>query len=131
MIKELMSILSNAGFWGWGIIIARFYDGYKYRMNSRKIKKLKSAEGHSRDFGNTALAVDIFMLGYFIFKNYDPYMIFSCIVCILFVLEYWVTLYIYYPYQTYPKIITKTIKRPNVWIYFVNSLQNDKTKHHL
>jgi hypothetical protein len=132
MLKEILYIFINAGFWGWGLIICRFYDGYKYRMNSSKIKSIKSAVGHSRDFGNTALVVDIFMLLYFIFKNYDPYMIFSSIVCILFVAEYWITLYLYYPYQTYPQEINyKIIKRPTIFAYFINSLQNDKTKKHL
>jgi len=72
MYKEFISFLTHAGFWGWGIIIARFYDGFKYHKLSNAIRRAKTGEGHSRDFGNLALGVDVFMLGYFIFKNFDP-----------------------------------------------------------
>lgn len=128
LVKEVIYLLQNAGFWGWGIIIARFYDGYKYRISSRKIRKLKSAKGHSRDFGNMALGVDIFVLGYFIWKNFDPYMILSCILCILFVIEYWLTLYWYYPYRMRGCI---NFKKPNLLVYFLNSLQFDKYRKRL
>lgn len=120
--------LTNLNLWGIGLIIARFYDGYKYFVQSRKIKELKSAKGHSRDFGNIALLIDGFMLGYFIFKNLDLYMIISTIIIILFVIEYWITVYRYYPYRMRG---CSNFKKPNIWQYFLNSIQSDKYRKHL
>jgi len=114
--------------WGIGLLIARFCDGYKYYIQSKKIKHLKSARGHSRDFGNTALAIDIFMLLYFIFHNYDICMIISTIMIILFVIEYWIIIYRYYPYRMRG---CSNFKRPNLWHYFLNSLQSDKFRKRL
>jgi hypothetical protein len=123
-----MNLIPNLNLWGIGLMIARFYDGYKYYIQSKKIKQLNSAKGHSRDFGNTALAIDGFMLGYFIFKNFDLYMIVSTIIIILFVIEYWITVYRFYPYRMRG---CPNFKRPNAWHYFLNSIQSDKYRKRL
>lgn len=114
--------------WGIALIIVRFCDGYKYYMQSKKIKKLNTAKGHSRDFGNMALGIDVFMLLYFIFQNFDWCMIISTSIIILFVLEYWITIYRYYPYRMRGCV---NFKRPNVWYYFLNSIQSDKLRKRL
>ena len=120
--------LSNLDFWCLGLLIARFCDGYKYYIQSKKIKKLKSAKGHSRDFGNAAILIDGYMLCYFIFKNRDLYMVISTIIIILFVLEYWTTVYRFYPYRMRG---CPNFKRPDVWHYFLNSIQSDKYRKRL
>jgi hypothetical protein len=125
MIKD---ILTSQNLWGLGLIICRFYDAYKYYVQSKKIRKLGTAKGHSRDFGNIALGVDIFMLCYFIFKNFDLYMIISTIIMILFVAEYWFTLYWFYPYRMRG---CSNFHRPDLWHYFLNSLQPDKYRKRL
>ena len=120
--------LHHLDLWGVCLLIVRFYDGYKYHIQTKKIKQLQSAKGHSRDFGNVALGIDLFMLLYFIVKNQDIYLIFSTIVIILFVTEYWITLYLYYPYKMRG---CPNFKRPNVWHYFLNSIQSDKFRKRL
>ena len=115
-------------FWGIALVICRCYDAYKYHLSSAKIRKVKSAKGHSRDFGNIALGVDFFMLAYFIFNNLDLYMIVSTIVMIGFVLEYWLTVYIYYPYRMRGCV---NFKRPHIFKYLINSIQSDKTRERL
>jgi len=114
--------------WGIGLIIARFFDGYKYHKQTQKIRKFKLARGHSRDFGNIAAGVDSFMLLYFIFKNWDLYMVISTIIMLFFVGEYWLTLYYFYPYRMRG---CANFKRPNLWVYFLNSIQSDKYRKRL
>ena len=114
--------------WGIGLLIARFLDAWKYLIQSNKIAKVKLSRGHSRDFGNIALGIDIFMLLYFIFNNFDVYMIISNIVMILFVGKYWFTLYWYYPYRMRG---CPNFKRPNLLVYFINSIQMDKYRKRL
>jgi hypothetical protein len=114
--------------WGIGLIIARFYDGYKYYKQTQKIKKVGVAKGHSRDFGNIAIGVDGFMLLYFIYKNWDLYMIISTILMLLFVGNYWLTLYRFYPYRMRG---CHNFKRPNLLVYFLNSIQLDKYRRRL
>jgi len=118
----------DINYWGIGLVLSRFYDGYKYHIQSKKIRKLKLSRGHSRDFGNIAMGVDGFMLLYFIFKNFDLYMIISTIIMILFVAEYWLTLYWFYPFRMRG---CSNFKRPNLWVYFLNSIQSDKSRKRL
>ena len=115
-------------FWGISLLFVRFCDGYKYFMQSRKIKKLKTSKGHSRDFGNMALGIDLFMLLYFIIKKSDIYLLISTVIIIIFVVEYWITVYRYYPFRMRG---CSNFKRPNVWYYFLNSLQSDKYRKRL
>lgn len=114
--------------WGIILVVCRIYDAYKYHLSSAKIRKVKTAKGHSRDFGNIALGVDFFMLVYFIFYNFDWYMIVSTIVMIAFVIEYWLTVYFYYPYRMRGCV---HFKRPHILKYFINSIQSDRTRKRL
>lgn len=124
----ITDILYFFNFWSVGLLLCRFFDGYKYHKLSQRIRKIKSAKGHSRDAGNIALGVDIFMLGYFIFKNFDLYMIISTIIIIGFVLEYWFTVYWFYPYRMRG---CPNFKRPDLWAYLLNSIQSDKYRKRL
>jgi uncharacterized membrane-anchored protein len=118
----------DLNWWGIGLIVCRFYDAYKYNIQSKKIRKVGLSRGHSRDFGNIALGVDCYMLGYFIFKNFDIWMIITTLIMIAMVLEYWITMYYFYPYRMRG---CPNFRRPNLWVYFVNSIQADNYRKRL
>ena len=126
--EKMDNLFYNFNWWGIGLIIARFYDGYKYHKQTQKIKQVKLSRGHSRDFGNIALGVDGYMLLYFIYKTWDICMVISTIIMLLFVGEYWLTVYLHYPYRMRG---CPNFKRPNVWQYFLNSIQSDKFRKRL
>ena len=69
MIKELLSLFQIGSLWGLGLLICRWFDGYKYHKLSSKIRQVKSSKGHSRDFANIAIGVDIFTVLYLIFHK--------------------------------------------------------------
>lgn len=129
MIEHFFDWIQKVSIWGIILMCGRFWDAWKYFLLGQKIRKLRTAKGQSRDFGNTALAVDFIILAYFIFHNFDIYMILTTTFSIFCVVFFWIMVYLYYPYQHYPRKIKQ--RRPNLWIYFINSLENDRTKRHL
>jgi hypothetical protein len=124
----MTNLMHFVDIWGYALLICRFFDGFKYHLQANKIRKCKSGRGHSRDFGNIALLIDIFMLMYFIYKTYDLYMIISTLIIIAFVVEFWITLYLYYPYRMRG---CSNFRRPSILAYFLNSIQFDKYRKRL
>jgi hypothetical protein len=97
-----------------------FLDGYKYRLESLKIRECRTSEGHSRKFINIALSNDLFKLFYFVFIDQNIYVLVSTIFALICMVDMFWAIYLYYSYCTYPKRVT--IKRPNLYIYIINSL---------
>ena len=119
----------------WGLVdflgILLLWTGYldatKYRLESRKIRLIGTAQGHSRRFINRALLSDATRLFYLCFKP-DVFLITVSIIALICMVELWWTIYIYYPYRMRG---CSNFKRPNMWLYFVNSLLPNKIRKHL
>ena len=122
MIKEVSGLI----FVIWGIL-----DAYKYELQALKIRKVKSAKEHSRMFLNMAIGNDIYRFVYFWFINRDLYVLATAILAMVFMLHYWWEIYKFYPYKKYPKEVIKTMQRPNMLLYIVNSLLPNKIRKHL
>jgi len=110
------------------LVFGGFVDGWKYRLQTRKILKNKTAKNCSRMFANISFLVRIPMIGYGIFVK-DIFIVLTSIVALYFIFEYYWTIYNYYPYHKYPKRIT--IKRPNFFRYIINSFQPNSKREHL
>lgn len=136
MIKDFVkiwldSLPTASGSWFYILLIitsiVRIYDGLKYHVQCNKIRRVKTAKSQSRDFINIALASDIVMILWIMFKVKDTLLFLTGVLALLFVIElFWVT----YKYYDYRQKCYKT-KLPSIWIYFVNSLISDKTRKHL
>jgi hypothetical protein len=110
MIREIAGMI---------IVIWGYLDGYKYHLEARKIREVKTARGHSRKFINIALGNDLTRFFYFIFIDKNVYVLLTTIIALVFMIEMWLEIYKYYPYR-YKHL--KNFKRPNVVVYFINSL---------
>lgn len=110
------------------LVITGILDAVKYHWEARKIAEVKTAKGHSRKFINAAVINDIVRVIYLII-HFDLYLLISSLVAIVFMLEMWWMIYIYYPYETYPR--KKIVKRPNLFQYTINSLTPNKLRRHL
>ena len=111
-----------------GVYIARFIDGWKYIIQMSKIKRVNSAKSQSRAFINWAIFSDVWMIAWLMFKVKDEALFITGVFALLCVLVLFWTTYIYYDYRRYPR--TKTITRPDILTYFINSiLPNQKRKH--
>ena len=117
MIKEIFGIL---------LIVTSILDAIKYSLQASKIRKLKSSKIQSRKFINFAITNDVVKTGYGIVIN-DWFIIVSSLLAIGCMLDLFYTCYVYYPYQM--KI--HRIKRPNIFIYLINSIQPNHIRKHL
>ena len=116
---------------GYALVVLGHLDALKYHIEACKIKEVKSSFGHSRKFINLALGNDLYRLFYFTVIDQNLFLLIVSIFSLYFMLEMFWAMYIYYPYQTYPKRIRTTIKRPNIWLYIVNSLIPNKHRKRL
>ncbi len=118
MIKEITGMI----FILWGIL-----DAYKYELQASKIRKVKSAKEHSRMFLNMAIGNDVYRLIYFWFINKDWYVLITALLAIIFMLDYWLQIYRFYPYRQkkYQN------KKPDILSYLVNSLLPNHLRKHL
>jgi len=119
MIKEIAGVV----FVVWGII-----DAIKYHLQASKIRKVRSGREHSRMFLNMAIGNDIYRFVYFWYINRDLYVLFTALLAIVFMVEYWWALYLYYPYR-YRNL--NGFKRPNILIYLINSLLPNSIRRRL
>lgn len=99
-------------------LITSLFDAVKYKWNASKIRKYQSAKGHSRKFINVALLNDIVRLAYGI-SIHDLYIILSSILALIFMFELFFMIYWYYPYK-YRNLMN--FKRPNIFLYLLNSI---------
>jgi hypothetical protein len=107
-------------------IMTGVLDALKYNWEARKVKESQSSKTHSRKFINCALLNDIIKLLYGI-CILDTYIILTSLIAIFTMCNLWWQIYLFYPYK-YRNL--KNWKRPNVFVYFINSLiPNIKRKH--
>jgi hypothetical protein len=110
------------------LVLSGFFDGYKYHIEACAIRKAKTAKGHSRRFINWATAIDVYRLYYLFHNNQDIFLILATVLAILFMLEMWYTIYLFYPYR---KRYQTGFKRPSILVYLVNSLLSNKVRERL
>jgi uncharacterized protein with PQ loop repeat len=103
---------------GWLLIYGGILDAYKYIIQGLRIKQDKSAKSISRRFINYAIFCDIIKLLYSIIIK--DFYIFTISIIALICMEFmWYEMYIYYPYKNRNLL---NFKRPNIFIYIINSL---------
>jgi len=127
---ELLWLLTTVGIY---LTITGFYDAYKYHWQSESIKKVKLAKGHSRKFMNAAINNDITRIIYlslfgYVYGKYDWYLLLSSLFAIIFMIECWRTIYIYYPYRHRG---LQNFKRPSLYVFVLNSLIPNKYRRKL
>ncbi len=122
MIKDIAGVI---------LIIFGYLDAIKYHFQSQKIKQAKTAIGNSRKFINLAIINDFYRFFYFIFIDNNYYVLITAILALIFMLELYWNIYIFYPYKQYPKSKTTVLKRPNIILYIYNSLLPNKIRRHL
>jgi hypothetical protein len=124
MIMDIFSM----DLWVIALLIARFNTAQKYVIQGLKIKEIGTSKGHSRKFGNKTILADTIMLGYFIFKTLDWYMVATTTVIIIADLFYWYQVYIYYPYK---RRGLRNFRRPDTITYFINSILPNSLRRRL
>lgn len=103
---------------GWLLIITGIFDAWKYTWEARKIRFVGTAKGHSRKFINTAIANDLVRITYSVLIL-DFYLIFINAVALICMINLWYTIYLFYPFRNRN---LKGFKRPNIIVYFINSI---------
>ena len=119
LLKEILGII---------LIISGIFDSIKYIWNAQAIKKVGTARGHSRKFINTAVGNDLIKIVYLIFINPDIFLIITSILALGCMLYLWYIIYIFYPYK-YRNL--KNWKRPNIFVYTINSLLPNNLRRRL
>lgn len=130
MNAELLQILINII--GIIMVFSGILDAVKYHWQARAIRHVGIAKGHSRKFINAALFNDIVKIIYLVLVGMllkcDWYLLISALLAIVFMLELWITIYNYYPYRMRGCC---NFKKPNIIIYFINSLTPNKLRKKL
>jgi len=110
------------------LTITGIFDAIKYHWQTLSIRKIGLAKGHSRKFINAAILNDLTRLAYFILVKPDLYLLISSIVAIIYMLELYGTIYWLYPYRMRG---CQNFKRPNIFIYTINSIIPNKIRKRL
>jgi len=92
-------------------------DALKYELEARKIIEAKSAKNRSRKFINWALLNDFIKLFYGI-VIFDFYIIITSILSLVTMCHMFYAQYIFYPYRGRG---LNNFRRPNIFIYMINS----------
>ena len=112
---------------GVGLVITGILDGWKYHWLAVAIRKAGTAKGQSRKFVNAALGKDIVFLAYLSLKP-DWYIILMTFIGFIFTIELMITVYNFYPYR-YRNL--NNFKKPNFFVYLINSLLSNRIRKRL
>jgi hypothetical protein len=93
-------------------------DAAKYALQGHKIQVAKSAKNFSRQFMNFALGNDIIKLLYGVLIN-DVYIVLTSILALVTMIYMWWQIYCWYPFK---RRGLNNFRRPNIFIYIINSL---------
>lgn len=110
------------------LVIWGYWDAIKYRDQTNKIRKVRTAKGNSRKFINKAIGNDLFRLFYFFFIERNFYVLLVSALALYCMLELWYCIYLHYPYRMRG---CPNFKRPSLWDYFINSLVPNKHRKKL
>jgi len=108
-------------------IITSIFDAFKYSLQARRIQKAKSAKSMSRKFINFALINDFVKLGYGAVIH-DLFIIFSAVLALACMVDLWYQIYWWYPYRMRG---CPNFKRPNIFLYIINSIQPNQIRKRL
>ena len=100
------------------LTITGIFDACKYHWSAEKIRRHKSAQGRSRKFINTAIINDIIRIIH-VSLIPDIYLIISSCLALICMCEHFWMIYKYYPYRRRGLL---NFKRPNIFLYIINSL---------
>lgn len=109
------------------LILTSILDAIKYSLQASKIRQTRTAKSQSRKFINFAILNDIVKLGYG-WVIADWFIIISSLLAIGCMIDLWYTTYLFYPYRRRGLI---GFKRPNIFLYFINSLVPNKIRRRL
>lgn len=100
------------------LVFTSIFDALKYSLQARKVVHVGTAKAISRNFINWAIGNDVvkFIYGLAIL---DIYIILSSIMALICMLHLWIVVYLYYPYRMRG---CPNFKRPNIFLYIINSL---------
>ena len=127
MIIHLFSLFTLKEFFGGALILTSLFDGWKYIWNAQAIKRVGTAKGHSRKFLNAAIINDLVKLTYGIIIL-DLFIIISSIFALGTMIYNYYIIYKLYPYR---KRGLLNFKRPNIFIYIINSLLPNNIRRRL
>lgn len=117
-LKEIFGIL---------LILTSVFGAIKYSLQAAKIREAQSAKSMSRKFINFALVNDFVKLGYGIIIK-DFFIIGSSLLALGCMIDLWQAIYWWYPYKKRGLI---NFKRPNIFIYTLNSVLPNKLRKRL
>jgi len=109
------------------LIITSLFDAWKYIWQSKAIKKVGTAKGHSRKFINAAIFNDIIKLCYG-FIILDIFIITSSILALVTMGYNFYIIYKYYPYRCRG---LDGFKKPNILYYIINSIIPNRLRKRL
>ena len=109
------------------LVVTSIFDAIKYTLQANKIRQTKNAKSQSRKFINFAIVNDIVKFSYG-FIILDWFIIISSVLAIICMLDLWYTTYMYYPYKMRGCL---NFKRPNIFIYLINSILPNRLRKRL
>jgi hypothetical protein len=109
------------------LVLTSIGDALKYSIQAAKIKKAKTAKSMSRKFINLALLNDFVRLSYGIII-YDLFIISSAILALICMFHLFWEIYWFYPYKMRGCF---NFKRPNIMLYFINSVLPNRIRRRL
>ena len=109
------------------LIVFGILDGVKYRWNTLKICKNRTAKSFSRKFINTAIISDLSRLMYGIVIK-DTYIIIVSLIALYFMCELFWYIYLFYPFRCRGLC---NFRRPNIFLYILNSILPNRIRRRL
>ena len=109
------------------LIWAGIADAYKYGRLRQKIVRIKSSRSVSRMFSLIAIICDIIFVLYVLIIK-DPFLIFVRGLALYTTVDLYYHVYLYYPFKTRN---LNNFKRPNLWIFLLNTLEPNSTRQRL
>jgi len=100
------------------LVFTSIFDAVKYSVQARKVWRIQSAQAMSRKFINFAISNDIVKLCYGIILV-DWYIIISSVLALICMFDLFYAIYRWYPYRMRG---CPNFKRPNVFLYTINSI---------
>jgi uncharacterized protein with PQ loop repeat len=109
------------------LVITSILDALKYEVQARKIIQAKSSKNMSRRFINWALLNDLVKLVYGSIIC-DFYIIFTSVLSLITMCHMWYAQYKFYPFKHRGLL---NFKRPNIFIYLINSILPNRLRKRL
>ena len=118
ILSYILSEITFKNIVGILLIITGIFDAWKYTWEAKKIKQVGTAKGHSRKFINMAVTNDLVRITYSLIIM-DLYLIFINSIALACMINLWITIYRFYPYRMRG---CPNFKKPNIFLYLINSL---------